>query len=111
MKTEKIAYGVVRNAKELGSLTRAHRKSRAISLETVGGLGNLGKRFLSEFERGKETAELGKVLKALHTLGLEVIVQPRRPAPKGSIAVKVSPDNLADREHVLGAESEHHDKG
>jgi hypothetical protein len=32
---------------------------------------------LSEFERGKETAELGKVLKALRTLGLEVIVLPR----------------------------------
>jgi hypothetical protein len=34
-------------------------------------------RFLSEFERGKETAEIGKVLKALRTLGLEVIIQPR----------------------------------
>jgi HTH-type transcriptional regulator/antitoxin HipB len=37
---------------------------------------------LSEFERGKETAEIGKVLKALRTLGLEVIIQPRgRAAP------------------------------
>ena len=41
------------------------------------GLGNLSTRFLSEFERGKETAEIGKVLKALRTLGLEVIIQPR----------------------------------
>lgn len=34
-------------------------------------------RFLSEFERGKEAAEIGKVLKTLRTLGLEVIIQPR----------------------------------
>ncbi|MEG7522290.1 MAG: hypothetical protein M3H12_04215 [Chromatiales bacterium] len=33
-------------------------------------------RVLSEFERGKETAEIGKVLKALRTLGLEVIIRP-----------------------------------
>lgn len=46
-------------------------------LETVSGLGNLSTRFLSEFERGKETAEVGKVLKAQRTLGLEVIIQPR----------------------------------
>jgi transcriptional regulator with XRE-family HTH domain len=56
---------------------RAHRKQRGLTLETVSGLGNLSIRFLSEFERGKETAEIGKVLKALRTLGLEVIVRPR----------------------------------
>ncbi len=70
-------YGAVRSAEELGRLVRAHRKSRQLTLETVSGLGNLSPRFLSEFERGKETAEIGKVLKALRTLGLEVIIQPR----------------------------------
>ncbi len=28
-------------------------------------------------ERGKETAEIGKVLKALRILGLEIVIQPR----------------------------------
>ena len=70
-------YGAVRSTEELGRLVRAHRKSRQITLGTVSGLGNLSPRFLSEFERGKETAEIGKVLKALRTLGLEVIIQPR----------------------------------
>ena len=70
-------YGAVRSAEELGRLVRAHRKSRQLTLETVSGLGNLSPRFLSEFERGKETAEIGKILKALRTLGLEVIIQPR----------------------------------
>jgi len=74
---EDITYGAVQTAEELGRLTRAHRKHRRLTLETVSGLGNLSTRFLSEFERGKETAEIGKVLKALRTLGLEIIIQPR----------------------------------
>lgn len=77
MTQDDISYGPVRTAKELGRLARAHRKQRRLTLETVSGLGNLSARFLSEFERGKETAEVGKVLKALRTLGLEVIIQPR----------------------------------
>lgn len=81
MNNDQAQYGVVRSAAELGKLVRVHRKQRKLSLETVSGLGNLSPRFLSEFERGKETAELGKVLKALRTLGLEVSVQPRRAIP------------------------------
>lgn len=76
MKTD-ITYGKIQTAEELGRLVRAHRKSRRLTLETVSGLGNLSTRFLSEFERGKETAEIGKILKALRTLGLEVTIQPR----------------------------------
>ena len=83
MTTHQAQYGIVRSAKELGRLTREHRKQRKLTLETISGLANLSTRFLSEFERGKETAELGKVLKTLRTLGLEVIVQPRgAPIPK-----------------------------
>ncbi len=74
---EDSIYGAVQTAGELGCLVRAHRKQRRLTLETVSGLGNLSTRFLSEMERGKQTAEIGKVLKALRTLGLEVIIQPR----------------------------------
>lgn len=74
---EPVKYGAIRTAEELGKLARAHRKQRKLTLETISGLGNVSTRFLSEFERGKETAELGKVLKALRTLGLEIVIQPR----------------------------------
>ena len=80
MPDKDTVYGPVQTTKELGRLVRAHRKQRGLTLETVSGLANLSVRFLSEFERGKETAEIGKVLKALRTLGLEVIVRPRRQA-------------------------------
>ncbi len=72
-----ISHGRVRSAGELGQLVRAHRKGKGLTLETVSGLGNLSTRFLSEFERGKETAEIGKILKALRTLGLDIVVRPR----------------------------------
>ena len=77
MAKDDIPYGAIQTTEALGRVVRAHRKQRRLTLETVSGLGNLSTRFLSEFERGKQTAEIGKVLKALHTLGLEVIVQPR----------------------------------
>lgn len=75
-----VQYGAIRSVEELGKLTRSHRKQQKLTLETISGLSNLSTRFLSEFERGKETAELGKVLSALHILGLEVVIQPRRAA-------------------------------
>lgn len=67
----------IQSVEELGRLVRAHRKERYLTLESVSKLGSLSTRFLSEFERGKETAETGKILKALRILGLEVIIQPR----------------------------------
>jgi len=68
MNNKLIPYGKIQTTKDLGEIVRAHRKSKHLTLETISGLGNLSTRFLSEFERGKETAEIGKVLKALrHT--------------------------------------------
>jgi len=67
----------VKTPTDLGHYVRAYRKSRGITLETVSGLSNVSTKFLSEFERGKETAEIGKVLKVLHAVGLEVLVEPR----------------------------------
>lgn len=76
--TKEINYGVVRSAVELGQLARAHRKNLDLTLERIAGLGNVSTKFLSEFERGKDTAEIGKVLQALRTMGLEVVIQPRQ---------------------------------
>ncbi len=72
-----IPHRPIQTAEDLGQLLRAHRKHKNLTLEQASGLANLSVRFFSEFERGKETAEIGKVLKALRTLGLDVIIQPR----------------------------------
>ena len=74
-------YGSVRSTGELGQLMRSHRKSRGWTLQKLAGFANLSMRFLSELERGKETAEVGKALHALRLLGLEIVIAPRLEAP------------------------------
>ena len=76
-KEASLRFGHVENASELGALLRAFRKSQQLTLEKLSGLTNVSMRFMSELERGKETAELGKVLMLMNKLGLELIVQPR----------------------------------
>lgn len=69
----------IKTSRALGQAVRDFRKTRGLTLENVAGLANVSIKFLSEFERGKETAEVGKVLKVLNALGLELAVGPRRP--------------------------------
>ncbi|MCW5589350.1 MAG: helix-turn-helix transcriptional regulator [Legionellales bacterium] len=75
--TLKPHFGQVTTVSELGTLLRAFRKSHGLTLEKVSGLTNVSMRFLSELERGKETAEIGKTLATLYKLGLDIIIQPR----------------------------------
>jgi len=84
MNEKSSQYGKIQTTEDLGRLVRGHRKRKHLTLESASGLANLSVRFLSEFERGKSTAEIGKVLKALNTLGLDVIVQPRNSIVAGT---------------------------
>jgi transcriptional regulator with XRE-family HTH domain len=70
-------YGRIKTAGDLGKMMRAHRKSQHFTLEKISGLSHSSMRFLSEVERGKETAELGKVLDVLNKMGLEIYIWPR----------------------------------
>lgn len=63
---------------ELGSFIRSKRKQAGYAtLESGAKAFSVGRRFLSEVERGKVTAEIGKVLDVLHGLGLDLAVVPR----------------------------------
>lgn len=75
--SSKSRYGRIKSVNDLGQLIRAFRKQRHLTLEKVTGLSNVSMRFLSELERGKETAELGKTIEVLNKLGLEIIIRPR----------------------------------
>jgi HTH-type transcriptional regulator / antitoxin HipB len=72
-----IPYGKVRSVKELGALVRQRRKDAGVLQADAAAFAGVGARFLSELERGKETAEIGKVLQVLDRLGLELLVVPR----------------------------------
>ena len=58
------------NTKELGLIVRDARKQQGLTQEDLAGLTGTGRRFISDLEQGKETAELGKVLAVLASLGL-----------------------------------------
>lgn len=70
-------YGSVRSPQELGRLARRERKHQNLTLDEVYSASGLTTRFLSEFERGKANASLGRVMRALQILGLELLVLPR----------------------------------
>jgi len=94
MEQESEHYGKIQRTEDLGHLVRAHRKHKQLTLESASGLANLSVRFLSEFERGKSTAEIGKVLKALNTLGLDVIIQPRKSTGAGTTTLVDVPNQI-----------------
>lgn len=69
--------GSVRSARDLGECVRAKRRQLRATQAEVADLAGVGVRFLSELERGKESAEIGKVLQVLRALGLDVAVRSR----------------------------------
>lgn len=58
----------------LGSAVRQARKAHGLTQADLAGLAGTGPRFISELERGKVSAELGKVLDVLAVLGLRLLL-------------------------------------
>jgi len=79
-----LPYGKISDPAQLGSAVRAKRKALGIRQVEVAGLAGVGVRFLSELERGKATLELGKVLRVLERLGLELWISPRGASGAGA---------------------------
>jgi transcriptional regulator with XRE-family HTH domain len=59
---------------ELGMLVRATRRSQGVRLDDAAGSAGVGPVFAGEFERGKESVQLGLVLKLLDEVGLQLKV-------------------------------------
>jgi len=59
---------------ELGMLLRATRKSQGVRLDDAAGSAGVGPVFAGEVERGKETVQLGLVLKLMEEVGLQLKV-------------------------------------
>ena len=95
MAKHNIPYVRIQTPDDLGYLARTHRKNKRLALETLAELSHLDMQFLSDFEQGKNTSEIGKILKALQTLGLEIVVQPSGVGPghtdQNSLSEKAAP--------------------
>ncbi len=81
MSTKIIPYGRIYTPAELGALIRRKRKESGSDQAWAAGLAGVGTRFLSDLERGKPTAELGKALKVLGRIGLDIWILPRGRRP------------------------------
>ena len=70
------------DAMALGKVIRQHRKFMGLTQQDAAGLCGVGERFLSELERGKESASLGKALQVIKRLGLRVILTDQKQVVK-----------------------------
>ena len=77
MKEDSTGFQQVLTPNALGEAVRHHRKTRRLTQDKVAGLANVSIGFLSDFENGKPTAEIGKILNTLRALGLDLYVAPR----------------------------------
>lgn len=59
---------------ELGEVIRATRKAHKIRLDDLAGMAGVGPVFVGDVEYGKETAQMGRVIKLMSELGLKFTV-------------------------------------
>ena len=64
------------NASDLGLIVRRARRERRMSQSQLCAEADVSRRWLSDFEAGKPTAEIGLVFRVLHALGLVMDVRP-----------------------------------
>lgn len=67
----------IRSLDQLGEFVMTRRKAKKLTQQGFADLAGVGRRFVSELESGKPTAEIGKVLKVLNALGIDLIVKDR----------------------------------
>jgi len=66
----------VHSIEQLGDLVRRTRKASGLRQDQLAGVANVGLRFIVDLERGKPTAQVGKVLQVLATLGCTLTYAP-----------------------------------
>lgn len=70
MQAKKTPIGTIMSPMDIGKAIRAKRKTDGLTQADAAALCGVGTRFLGELERGKETAQIGKILRILKGLGL-----------------------------------------
>lgn len=73
----------ITSPQQLGLLIRATRKTQKLRLDDLAGSACVGHVFAREVERGKETVQLGRAMRLLAELGIEL---------KAGVAPEVGPE-------------------
>lgn len=59
----------------LGEVIEAERKRRKLTQSQLADLSNTSINFISQIERGKKTAQIGKVIDVLQILGIQLVIE------------------------------------
>jgi len=94
----------IQSTTELGRCLRDRRREQASTISDVSSFASLGERFISEIERGKETASFDKALQYINLLGLSLHIYPR------NVLNIQSPYGTFTDLKALGALARHHRK-
>ncbi|HLF66829.1 MAG TPA: type II toxin-antitoxin system Y4mF family antitoxin [Gammaproteobacteria bacterium] len=62
------------NMEDLARQVLEARKTQGLTQEELAGLSGTGRRFIVDLESGKQTVQMGKVIKVLAALGVALIV-------------------------------------
>ena len=65
----------IQSVADLGIVLRAVRKSQGLRLDDLAGSAGVGHVFAREVEHGKETVQMGRVLKLLEEAGIKLSVE------------------------------------
>jgi transcriptional regulator with XRE-family HTH domain len=71
---EFVMHVTITSPAELGLVVRATRKAQGLRLDDVAAFAGVGPVFAGDVEHGKETVQLGRVLKLMRQLGLKVVI-------------------------------------
>ncbi len=69
----------VRFASDFGNIVRAERRARGLTQAEFAAEMGVSRKWLSEVENGKDTAEVGLILMVLRKMGLDLVLAARRP--------------------------------
>jgi len=88
---------IIKTANEVGALVRSERENRGWNQSQLAERAGVSLPWISQFERGKPTAQIELVLKTLKTLGIQLWAgePPRAPGPMPGL---INLDELLDRQ-------------
>jgi y4mF family transcriptional regulator len=71
-------HSLVRSPADFGQQIRQARKNQGLTQAELAAIAGVGPRFVSELERGKDTARLGLALELARLVGVDLLARPRR---------------------------------
>jgi HTH-type transcriptional regulator / antitoxin HipB len=72
-----MAMLAIKDSHDLGAAIRARRLELELTQEELADVATVTLRFVSELERGKESAQFAGIRRVLGALGLDLYVRPR----------------------------------